>query len=37
MTLEATGTLEMDENVQNLRTLVHNEALRQFDSFSADV
>ena len=37
MTLPATGVLGMDANIQYLRTLVHGEALRQFEFFSADV
>ena len=37
MTLEATGTLETEANVQYLRTLVHGEALHQFDLLSIDV
>ena len=37
MTLAETGTLEMDVNIHYLCTLVHGEALRQFDLLSADV
>ena len=37
MNLAATGTLDMDENIQYLCTLVLGEALRQFDLLSADL
>ena len=37
MTLAASGTLEAGEKFQYLRNLVRREALRQFDSLSADV
>ena len=37
MTLAATGMLEMDAKIQYLRTLVHGEALSQFEFFSAYV
>ena len=36
-TLAALGILDADAKFQYLRTIVHGEALRQFDSFSADV
>ena len=36
MTLEASGTLQDAAKIQYLRTLVHGEALRQFDMLSAD-
>ena len=36
MTLEASGTLQDDAKIQYLRTLVHGEALRQFDMIYAD-
>ena len=35
MTLAASGTLEMDTNIQYLCTIVHGEVLRQFDLISA--
>ena len=37
MTLTESGTLEVGAKYQYLRTLVHGEALRQFDLFSAEV
>ena len=37
MTLASSGTLEAGDKIQYLRTLVHREALRQFNSLSADV
>ena len=37
MNLAASGTLETSAKIQYLRTVVHGEALRQFDSLSADV
>ena len=37
MTLAATGMLEMDSKIQYLCTLVHGEALRQFELLSADI
>ena len=37
MTLLASGTLEAGAKYQYLRTLVCGEALRQFDSLSADI
>ena len=37
MTLGATGKLDMDAKIQYLCTLVHGEALHQFDLFSTDV
>ena len=37
MTLETTGTMEMNLNVQYLRTLVRGEALCQFELLYADV
>ena len=37
MTLVASGTLEAGAKVQYFCTIVHGEALRQFDSLSADV
>ena len=37
MTLAASGMLEAGVKYQYLRTIVHGEALHQFDSFSADV
>ena len=37
MTLAASGTLEMGAKIQCFCTLVHGEALRQFDSLSTDV
>ena len=36
ITLEASGTLQDSAKIQYLRTLVHGEALRQFDMISAD-
>ena len=36
MTLEASGTLQDAAKIQYLRTLVHGEALRQFDMIYAD-
>ena len=35
MTLMATGMLDTDVNIQDLRTLVRRKALRQFDFFFA--
>ena len=37
MTLAATGKLEMDVKVQYIHTLVHGEALFQFDLLSVDI
>ena len=37
MTLVATGTLEMDDNIQYLCKIVYGELLRQFGLLSADV
>ena len=37
MTLVSTGTLETEEKVQYICTLVHGEALRQFYLLSADM
>ena len=37
ITLAASGALEAGAKIQYLRTIVRGEALRQFDSFSADV
>ena len=37
MTLEASGTLKADTNIQYLRALVRGEALPQFDTLSAEV
>ena len=37
MTLAATGTLDTDAMIQCLCTLVHGEALYQFDLLSADI
>ena len=37
MTLVATGTLEMDNNIQCLCKIIHGESLRQFGLLSADV
>ena len=37
MTLASTGTLDMDTKIQYICTLVHEEALLQFDLLSAEV
>ena len=37
MTLAPTRTLEMDDNIQYLCTLVHGEALNYFDLLSSEV
>ena len=37
MTPEASGTLDSVAKVQYLRTLVHGEALRQFDMLSSEL
>ena len=37
MNLAASGKMETGKNIKYLRTLVRGEALRQFDSLSADV
>ena len=37
MTLAASGTLEVDEKFQYLRTVLRREALCQFDLLSAEV
>ena len=37
MTLKASGTLKSGAEIQYLHTLVHGEALRQFDTLSAEV
>ena len=37
ITIEASGTLKYGANIQYLHTLVRGEALRQFDTFSAEV
>ena len=37
MTLEASGTLQAGINIQHLCTLVHGDALLQFDMLSSDV
>ena len=37
MTLEATGTLEMDASIHYHRMVVRGEALHQFDLFSAEM
>ena len=37
MNLEASGTMETGAKIKYLRMLVRGEALRQFDSLSADV
>ena len=37
ITLAASGTLEIGAKIQYIRTIVRGEALRQFESLSADI